>query len=314
MLNIRRVLFPTDFSEGSKRAFPQAAFLADWHDAELHVLNVTGRHRYDYKENKDNFPIPLDTLTEWLRRPSQSVSGTSWPDLEERSIVQHQVESASPAERIVEYVDEKDVDLVVMGTHGRRGVDRMLFGSVTEEVVREASCPTFTVRTDADVTPSQAVRRVLVPIDFSEAADVAVDHAKEIALTYGAEIDLLHVVEQPFYPSAYGIDSVTFPTQEVVDRVEKQLGEMARTEIGYEHVMVQATVGDPADEILSYVEDNEIDLVVIATHGRTGLDRILLGSVAERVLRRSPTPVFVVKPDRKSLVSDSSTTAAAADE
>lgn len=314
MLTIRRVLFTTDFSEGSKRAFPQAAFLADWHDAELHILNVTGRHRYDYTENKEDFPIPLDTLADWLRRPSGSGSSPSAADLEDRSIVQHQVESAAPAEQIVDYTDEKDIDLVVMGTHGRRGVDRMLFGSVTEEVVREADCPTLTVRTDADVAPGQAVRRILVPVDFSDASDVAVDHAKEIALTYGAELDLLHVVEQPFYPSAYGIDSVTFPTQEVVDRVEKQLGEMARTEIGYEHVMVEATVGDPADEILRHVDDNESDLVVIATHGRTGLDRILLGSVAERVLRQSPTPVFVVKPDRKSLVSGAETPEAAAEE
>lgn len=312
MLTIRRVLFTTDFSEGSKRAFPQAAFLADWHDAELHILNVTGRHRYDYTENKEHFPIPLDTLADWLRRPSGS--SPSAADLEDRPIVQHQVESAAPAERIVDYTDEKDIDLVVMGTHGRRGVDRMLFGSVTEEVVRETDCPTLTVRTDADAAPGQAVRRILVPVDFSDASDVAVDHAREIALTYGAELNLLHVVEQPFYPSAYGIDSVTFPTQEVVDRVEKQLGEMARTEIGYEHVMVEATVGDPADEILSYVDDNESDLVVIATHGRTGLDRILLGSVAERVLRQSPSPVFVAKPDRKSLVAGAETPEAAAEE
>lgn len=308
MLNIQRVLFPTDFSEGSKRAFPQAAFLADWHDAELHVLNVTGRHRHDYKETKKNFPIPVDTLTEWLRRPSQSVSGTNWPDLEALSIVQEQIESATPAEEIVGYADENDVDLVVMGTHGRRGVDRMLFGSVTEEVVRKAPCPAFTVRQDAEVTPEQAVRRILVPVDFSDASEAAVKHAKEIALTYGAEINLLHVVEQPFYPSSYGIDSVSFPTDEVVDRVETQLGDLAREEIGYEHVMVKATVGHPPSSILDYVETNEIDLVVIATHGRTGLDRMLIGSVAERVLRQSPTPVFVVKPERKSLLPASTAT------
>jgi nucleotide-binding universal stress UspA family protein len=225
--------------------------------------------------------------------------------------VQHQVESAAPAERIVEYVDEKDVDLVVMGTHGRRGVDRMLFGSVTEEVVRTADCPTLTVRADAEASPEQAVRRILVPIDFSDASGTALDHAKEIALTYGAELDLLHVVEQPFYPSAYDIDPVSFPTQEVVDRVEKQLGDMARDQIGYEHVVVGATVGDPATTILDHIDDRDVDFVVIATHGRTGLERALLGSVTERVLRRSPSPVFVVKPDRKSLVSDSASAAAA---
>lgn len=308
MLHINRVLFPTDFSDGSKRAFPQAAFFADWHDADLHILNVTGRHRHDYKEHKDGFPLSVETLTDWLRRPSKSVTGTNWPDLQALSIEQTQIESAAPAEQILAYADEEDIDLVVMGTHGRRGLDRMLFGSVTEEVVRKAPCPTLTIRADADVAPQQAVRRILVPTDFSDASDVAVSHAKELALTYGAEIDLLHVVEEPLYPNSYGIDPVPFPTQEVVERVEKQLANLAREEIGYEHVMVEATVGRPSSAILNFIDENGIDLVVIATHGRSGLERALLGSVTERVLRQSPAPVFVVKPDRKSLVPASGST------
>lgn len=302
MLNIRRVLFPTDFSDGSRRAFPQAAFLADWHDAVLHVVNVTGRHRHDYSDKKENFPLSIDTLTDWLRRPSKSVTGTKWPDLNRVSIEQEQVESAVPAQVILDYIDQEEIDLVVMGTHGRRGIDRMLFGSVTEEVVRNASSPVLTVRKDAQVTPSRAVRRILVPVDFSEGSEMAIRHAKEIAQTYGAEIDLLHVVEELAYPTAYGLEPVTFPTQDIVERVEKQLADLARDEIGYEHVMIQATVGHPATGILEYVEENEVDLIVIATHGRTGLDRMLLGSVTERVLRRAPTPVFVVKPNRRSLL------------
>jgi nucleotide-binding universal stress UspA family protein len=168
------------------------------------------------------------------------------------------------------------------------------------------------VRTDADVEPSKAVGRILVPIDFSEAADAALQHGIEIAQTYGAEIDLLHVVEEPFYPPAYGPDVATFPTQDVMERVETQLADTAREEIGYEHVMVSARTGSPSSEILDYVDENEVDLVVMATHGRTGLDRVLLGSVAERVLRQSPTPVFIVKPDRKSLVPPPKTQAATA--
>ncbi len=301
MLTIDRVLFPTDFSGGSKRAFPQAAFLADWHDADLHILNVTGRHRHDYRETKENFPIAIDTLTEWLQRPSASVTGTNWTDLEALPIEQEQVESAAPAERIVDYADEQNVDVVVMGTHGRRGVDRMLFGSVTEEVVRFSPCPVLTVRQDADVEPSQAVRRILVPVDFSDASESAIRHAKEVALTYGAKIDLLHVVEEPVYPSAYGVEA-DFPSEDVIDRVETKLGDIAREEIGIEHVVVKAVIGNPARDILDYVEKEDIDLIVQATHGRTGLDHMLIGSVTERVLRQSPTPVFAVKPDRKSLV------------
>lgn len=302
MLTINRVLFPTDFSDGSKQALPQAAYLSEWHDAELHVLNVTGRHRHDYEETKERFPLSVDTLTDWLHESASGTDEGSWPDFEELPLVQNQVESAAPAETIVSYSEDEGIDLIAMGTHGRRGVDRMLFGSVTEEVVRKVPCPTLTVRTGADVAPSRAVRRILVPIDFSDASDTAVQHAKEVALTYGAEVDLLHVVEEPFYPPAYEVSASHFPTPEVVDRAETQLGDIAREKIGYEHVMVEARSGRPYRTILDYIDENDVDLTVIATHGRTGVDRLLLGSVAERVLRQSPKPVFVVKPGRKSLV------------
>jgi nucleotide-binding universal stress UspA family protein len=302
MLSINRILFPTDLSEGAARAFAQATHLAEWHDADLHILNVTGRHRHDYEDAKARFPLSTDALGEWLTPAEAAPDDAPWPDLEALSCTQVQVEGAVPAERICDYAEAEDVDLIVMGTHGRRGVDRMLFGSVTEEVVREAPCPTFTVRTEADAAPGQAVRRVLAPVDFSDASEAAVRHAREIALTYGAEIDLLHVVEEPFYPSAYGYDPSAFPTAEVLDNVEAQLGEMAREMVGYEHAVIEARTGDPAREILAYTEEKAVDLIVIATHGRTGLNRMLMGSVAERVLRRAPTPVFIVKPDRKSLL------------
>lgn len=296
MLTIRRILFPTDLSEGAQRAFPEAASLADWHDADLHVVNVSQRG----EEEKDSFPVPLETLAEWA-----NVSGDTGArplDVENLTVVQERLEGAVPAESILAYAEDEEMDLIVMGTHGRRGVRRMLLGSVTEEVVRKAPCPVFTVRSEADSTPQRRVRRVLVPVDFSEGSEVAIMHAKEIAQTYGAEIDLLHVIEETVYPSAYGIEPTYFPSQDVLDRVEKRLGAIAREEIGYEHVTVSATVGYAPTMILDYVEERDVDLVVIATHGRTGLDRMLMGSVAERVIRQAPTPVFVVKPERRLLV------------
>ena len=301
MLTIRRILFPTDFSDGAARAFPQAAHLADWHDAELHIVHVAGPQ----DEADTALPVSQDTLQEWLGQPSGSFS------LDTLSIVQHQVESDAPPERLVAYTEDQDIDLVVMGTHGRRGIRRMILGSVTEEVLRKASCPVLTVRSDAEEAPKQAIRRILVPVDFSEASEIAVQHAKEIAQTYGAEIDLLHVVEEVVYPSAYGVEPPYVPSQDVVARVEKALGSMAREDIGYEHVQVSARIGYAPLTILDYVESNDIDLIVLATHGRTGLDRMLLGSVAERVIRRAPTPVFIVKPDQKSLVPPAKAEAAA---
>ena len=160
----------------------------------------------------------------------------------------------------------------------------------------------MTVRQGADVVPEQAVRRVLAPVDFSDASIEAVRHTGEIALTYGAEIDLLHVVEEPLYPSAYGMEAVDFPTPDVIERIEEQPADLVRKEIGTEHVIAETQVGHPPTAILEYVDENEVDLIVISTQGRTGLERMILGSVTERVLRRSPVPVFVVKPERRSLL------------
>ncbi len=299
MLSIRRILFPTDFSEGAARAFPQAVALADWHAAELHLVNVTTGDG----PSEESLPRAPSDLARWLGpTQSEALRGSL-------SLVQKQVPSRDPAGRLLAYVEDQDIDLVVMGTHGRRGVRRMILGSVTEEVVRKAHCPVLTIRTEAEGPPRQAVRRILVPVDFSEAAERAVEHAIEIAQTYGAEIHLLHVVEQVVYPSVYGYEASYFPTEEVVGAVEDRLADIARDEIGYEHVQIAATVGDAPLTILDYMNTNGVDLLVIATHGRSGLDWILLGSVTERVLRQSPVPVFVVKPSGKSLVPSARTRA-----
>lgn len=299
MLGIRRILWPTDFSTGAARAFPYAAALASWHEAELHVLNVADEEPVEATGMASEFPLPRETLTDLLvarEDPPESV------DLSELALVQEREQGGSPPEAIVAYAKDHDMDVIVAGTHGRRGLQRFLIGSVAEEVLRTSPCPVLTVREEQDVAPAWAVRNILVPVDFSEASMGALRHAKELALTYGAQITLLHAVEEVVYPSAYGVEPVNLPGPEVVERVEANLAEMAREEIGYEHVMVKAEVGYAPSAILDYAETNEVDLITIATHGRTGLERMLLGSVTERVVRRSPAPVFVVKSFGKSLL------------
>jgi nucleotide-binding universal stress UspA family protein len=271
--------------------------MAARHEAELHVVNVT-----EGEEDK-SLPMPLDAIGEWLGR-EELLS-----DLESLPLSQKQVEADDPAERLLAYVEDLDIDLVVMGTHGRSGVRRMLLGSVTEAVARRAPCPVLAVRSDAEEGAGEPVRRILAPVDFSEICHKAVQHAKEIARTFDARIDLLHVVENVTYPSPYGLpslndaeSSVLSPTEEVMTRVEESMRGIARENLEHEDVQIRTTMGHAAVKILDYVEKNAVDLIVIATHGLTGLDRFLLGSVAERVLRQSPVPVLLVKPDQKSLV------------
>lgn len=302
MLDIDHVLFPTDFSEGAEPAFPRAMHFAEWHDATLHIVNVQESAQPSDLDTTRSFPVPVSTMQGWLNRAGGADQEKI--ALQDVDIEQTQIDSAAPAEAIVDYVDDQHVDLVVMGTHGRRGFDRVRFGSVTEEVVRTAPAPVLTVQADRDAASTGTVRRVLAPIDFSDASETALHHAKEIALTYGAEIDLLHVVDEPAYPSAYEMESIDFPGQEVVEQAERGLADLARDIVGVEHAMVEAVSGHPVHSILNYIEENEGDLLVMATQGRTGLGRLMIGSVAERVLRQSPIPVFLVKPEQASLLSE----------
>lgn len=304
MLTIRRILWPTDFSTGAAQAFSHAAALASWHDAELHVLHVANDTAEDTPGMDTSFPVSHGTFANLIGAAGEPPDVI---DLEALSVVQEEREHDAPAEEIVPYVEEQDIDLVVSGTHGRRGLQRLLIGSVAEEVVRRAPCPVLTVRGGEDITPAWEVQNILVPVDFSDASINALRHAKELALTYGAQLTLLHAVEEVVYPSAYGLEPVNLPGPEVVERVEKNLADLARSEIGYEHVVVEAEVGYAPSAILDHAETNEMDLIVIATHGRTGLERMLLGSVTERVVRRAPAPSFVVKPFGKSLLPNPST-------
>jgi len=299
MLSIQRILWPTDFSAGAEKAFPHAAALAHWHDAELHLLNVREGGGEARAEMEAEFPASVNTLAALLEGGDDASSPV---DVSALSLVQEQVDGPSPADAIVSYADEHDVDLVVAGTHGRRGLRRLFIGSVAEEVLRRAPCPVLTVRADEAVASAWNVHNILVPVDFSSGADQAVQHAKELALTYGAQITLLHAVEEVVYPSAYGMEMADAPGPEIVHRVEDTLASMARDDIGYEHVVIEAVVGYAPSVILDYQQEHDVDLTVISTHGRSGLERLLLGSVTERVLRRATTPVFVVKSFGKSLL------------
>lgn len=302
MLSIQRILWPTDFSDGAEHAFPYAAVLADWHEAELHCINVREGTPDVRAGMAEHFPVSLETLASYLA----SAEGKAPPvDVEDLSIRQEQADASSPADAILSYADEQDMDLVVSGTHGRRGLQRLLIGSVAEELIRRSSCPVLTVRAGPDAAAAWTVDTILVPVDFSTEAEHAVRYAKELAHTYEAEIILLHAVEQVTYPQAYGMDMADVPGENVLQRVEESLAEMADSLIDYEHVVVDSAVGHAPSVILEYQDEHDVDLTTISTHGRSGLERLLLGGVSERVVRRATSPVFVVKSFGKSLLPPS---------
>ena len=303
MLDIDTILFPTDFSSVAEDAFAHAAHLALQTGATIYVFNVVTSGEEETSNPMDFLPIkPVG---------EDEVDGAMPQRMEVRTVTQErgtipvvyaQTESASPETAIVNHATEHDVDLVVMGTHGRKGVDRLLSGSVAEEVVRQAPCPVFTVLAQNEDRANTPIDRVLVPVDLSEQSTLVVDHAAALATVYGAPIDLLHVVEEATFPTAYGMDPLTPAQPDVMERAREALEALA-TEIDCsEPVNTHVLAGYAARDIVDFAGDYAADLIVMATHGRTGLQRFLIGSVAEKVVRSAPCPVFTVKSFGKSLV------------
>jgi nucleotide-binding universal stress UspA family protein len=300
-LNIDTILFPTDFSDVAEGAFSHAAHLALQHNATIHVFNVVG-------PEAEEAPNPMDFLSvdPAAEDAVQHVEvQTVTQECGTVPIIYAQTDSDSPPDAIVDRADEYDIDLVVMGTHGRRGMERLLSGSVSEEVVRRAPCPVFTVLARDENGTGPQIDRVLAPVDLSDQSELVLNHAVALAESYAAPLDLLHVVEEAAYPNVYGLDPLTPALPNVQDRAREALETLASDiDLRTDPVNVHVLAGNAARDIVEFAEEQAADLIVMATHGRTGLERFLIGSVAEKVVRRAPCPVFTLKSFGKSLLPD----------
>ena len=303
MLQIHRILFPTDFSESAQHAFETAVFLARQFDAELHLVHIIALHHEDPYNPAHHFLSVEDAYQRLRDRTEQLIRATvDAPGVDGLMVKQEQVRAVSPAPAIVDYATEHEIDLVVMSTHGRRGVRHLLMGSVTEEVVRTAPCPVLSI--PLHVAPDADVRRILVPTDFSTHARDALAVAAEVAATYGAGLQLLHVLENVLHPAFYnmGASKLTDLQPDIVERTEKELRRLSDEVVsGRVPVEVFAAEGHPGRDVPHFADEHETDLIVITSHGRSGLDEILLGGVTEKVIRRSKCPVLVLKAFGRSI-------------
>ncbi|HEX7897153.1 MAG TPA: universal stress protein [Planctomycetota bacterium] len=191
-------------------------------------------------------------------------------------------ELGSPAETIVRLADREAANLIAMATHGRTCLARAVLGSVTERVLRKTRVPVFAVRSLGAPPPEerQGLRTLLLPLDGSDASLRALPAAADMARLFSARLLLLGVLEA-------GGDRA---------RAERGLREVERLSRS-EGVMTAALLeeGDPVDEILDIARFHEVDLIVMATHGRGGVRRLVTGSVTEGVLRKSPVPLLIVR-------------------
>jgi nucleotide-binding universal stress UspA family protein len=277
---IRDVLCLTDLSPRSGFALDHAARLADRFQAELTVYHAVERFEGPYPDL--TFGIGQE-LTDAAEKRAVAALTAAVPRAGTRSSFKvAQVRSA--AEAVVEMVVGRRPDLTVMATHGRRGLNHMLLGSVTEEVIQRAHSPVLCLREAAPV----AYRRILVPTDLSLASRLAFPLAAFLARTFGAEVIGLHAAPPVTVATLSGIPERRPPIPS-----EAALWEFYQADFAGLPVTAQVYVGPAWDRIVRTAEVEGADLIVMATRGHDSLSDRILGSNTERTLRHASCPVLV---------------------
>ncbi|EMA56160.1 universal stress protein [Halococcus thailandensis] len=283
-----RILLPTDGSEAVQPAIEQALALAETYDASLYVLHVVETAGIPARVAKDELFDALESEgREAIENIHKQASRADIPHVE------GSIANGTPYRAILKRADEHDVDLIVMGTHGRTGVERQLLGSTTERVMRRADAPVLTVQ--ADEATTHPYRNVLVPTDGSDCATDALELGIDVAGANGASLHLLTVVDRGDFGINLRSDERTTEVNAAATDVVDDATAVAER-AGIESVSGTIETGTSIHQaIRSYVEENDVDLVVLGTHGRTGVDRYMLGSVTEKFVRTSPVPVLTAR-------------------
>jgi nucleotide-binding universal stress UspA family protein len=297
MIAIRQILCPTDFSEFSHRALEHATAIARWYKSKITVQHVF-----------PSIPPPLvrdyPALLSLSPRMRESILAElqlfSEPARKVGIAVEVVLDDGHPVNEIVKRAKEAPADLVVLGTHGRGGFEKLMLGSVTEQVLRKVPCPVLTVprgaRAPSDPKPA-VFKTILCPVDFSKPSIKALEYAFSLAKEADAKLLLLHALEvlpdeEP--PETLRFDTIRYNDNlrsVARDRLLKLIPEGASD---WSRPEVIVAVGKAYREILKTTEEREAGLIVIGIHGRNPIDRLFFGSTTQHVVRHATCPVLTI--------------------
>jgi nucleotide-binding universal stress UspA family protein len=282
MLRIKRILVPTDSTPEASSAYSYALSLAQRFGAEIHLLHV-----FPPEEGKRGAP-PRDLL---------ALTFAEDPGGLEKSrgvlTIQAEIADKSPPTAIVTYARVYRIDLIVMGGRGNEGLHQHHLGGVAGPVVRYAPCSVLTVR---ERLPQHGIRRILVPVDLSGRSRTPLIVARYLARAFDSEIDLLLVLEHSIYTPSSGNPGLPRLETERQQAWEEKLNEFWKTNDGPDvpHE-IYVRIGSTGPEIINFALQRATDLIAIGTHGKTGLRRIVMGSVAEQIVYRALCATLTVK-------------------
>lgn len=274
----RKILLATDFSEQARKVAAEAVRLARRHEAQLHVVYV----EVIALQGAGTFTDP--PIPDYIRSMNQLVPGADL-DLNYKDTVLKVVRDRSEAAGILRYAAEQAVDLIVVGTHGRKAMSEMILGSVAQAVARDAAAPVLVVGMRAAANGAGCV---LAPVDFSPSSADALAQAGRVAARRDARLIALHVV-----------DFGRMPLQRELDLAEHERRARAQLQdfVGGAGLPASAetmvTVGPAPEEIVRLAAKFNAGLIVVAPSSKTAVERITMGSVCRAVIRMAPCPVLV---------------------
>ncbi|MGE3273755.1 MAG: universal stress protein [Vicinamibacterales bacterium] len=291
MVRIERVLCPVDQSPVSRLALGHAVNLARWYGARVEVLEMVPSGLPPMMLPPSP---PVLTLSGEAREALSAALDDFVAPFRGREVpIETAIVEGDVVNGILEAARQGGADLLVIGTHGRSGLQHLTLGSVAEKVIRRAACPVLTVPPGARaVEDRHTTHTVLCATDFSPASLLAVERAFSLAQEADASLVLMHVLE---WPEAW-TDALPETRHDWEGRAEARLSDLVPE--GAEdwcHVTTVVTVGRSADQIVREADARGADIIVMGVHGRDRLERLLFGSTTYRVIREAHCPVLTVR-------------------
>jgi nucleotide-binding universal stress UspA family protein len=295
----KRIVVSTDFSDTAETAVKAAIELGGYYRSAVDIVNVVDATVYAYAG------YPFASLSkELLASAEQALQRMKLPAGADAVKVNRFILSGTPATEICEHAKRHDADLIAIGTHGRGALGRLLLGSVADRVLHEAKVPVLVTKAPAGKIKhpkkkTKPFRKVLFPTDFSDTANKALKRAIAITEDMDAELFVLHVVDDSLI-STHVPEERKMILQELRRHALDEMRKTLPAELMANFETIGAVRrGEPGKQVAAYAEAMGCDLIVMGSHGRTGIERVLLGSIADKVVRRAKCAVLIERADRK---------------
>ena len=302
-VHLARILCPTDASEVSRHAREYAIALARWYGGEITGLTVLPGvpPAAALPEFAPSLVMAEGAAGGGMERAREALRGFLAP-VGKAGIVTHAlVEEGNPADHILAAAERMPADLIVMGTHGLRGFERWLLGSVTERVLRRATCPVLTVPRQAIARAPEAqvlLERLLCPVDFSPASMRALDYALSLAREAHAHLTVLYVLENVFGPISAGdvtFDAAAYMRFMMEDATARLRAAISTDARSWCDIQEKVVAGDAYREILRVAKEDDTHMIVMGVHGRNAIDLMFFGSTTNHVVRDAACPVLSLR-------------------